>query len=169
MQEDSTNHSVLKRFDDDLTILTSIQEVLRVAYLKGMPVSDLSSLIHHDICVVLKDLLGIKLVQDRVDKVWEKCAAREQELEPTSNCLDTIRDEVKIISRNNYKSFSILDCLESVKELKQVRQITATFLALKLSSELVHSWPAHLISKKTASHWTMPVYFLRTRFFLLYN
>ena len=43
--------------------------------------------------------------------------------------------------------------------------MTATYLALKLSSELNNSWPKHLVLKKTIQHWTSPISYLKTRFF----
>ena len=57
LKEDTTNKSVLKRFDEDLRdILTIVQEVCSFSFLKGAPTSDLSSAIHHDICVILQAL-----------------------------------------------------------------------------------------------------------------
>ena len=103
---------MLKRFDQDLTIiLTTVQEILCFAYLERAPTSDLSSIIHHDICIILKNLLWIKLVQTRIDGIWANCRASGQELKPKPGCLDNIREEVNIISRDNFRLFSILDCL----------------------------------------------------------
>ena len=129
------------------------------------PTSDLSSAIHHDIYILLQELFEIKLVQVRIDGVWATCRIQRHELTPRPDCFTNIDESIKIISRDDLRAFSFLDCFKDGKELEQVRELTATFLALKLSSELIQSWPKHLVSKKTISHWTIPVLFLRTRFY----
>ena len=97
--------------------------------------------------------------------MWANCRVQGHELTPKPDCLTNIEENIKIISRDKFRSLSILDCFKDGKELEQVWELTATFLALKLSFELVQSWPKHLISKKTTSHWTIPILFLKTRFY----
>ena len=48
------NRSVIKRIDDDLSnILILIQEILRITFFKGRPISDLAALTQHDIILIL--------------------------------------------------------------------------------------------------------------------
>ena len=75
------------------------------------------------------------------------------------NAFKQIGTEVQVRSRNNYSSFSIVDCLNSKTELTQANRMTSTYLAFKLSSELKATWPA--IHKKAVLHASLPdIFFL---------
>ena len=92
------------------------------------PTSDLSSAIHHDIYILLQELFEIKLVQVKIDGVWATCRIQGQELTPRPDCFTNIDESIKIISRDDFRSFSILDCFRDGKELEQVREHIGQFL-----------------------------------------
>ena len=122
LKEDITNISILREFDADLkNILILIQQICAFAFYKGSPISDLSSLVHHDICVLLQVLLIFKLVQARIDDIWAGCRITGQELSPRQDCLTNISEDIKIISRDGFGPFSILDFFSNGQELRQVK------------------------------------------------
>ena len=145
--EDTNNRSVIKRIDEDLSnILIMIQEILRITFFKGRPISDLAALTQHDIILILTCLLISETIRNRIDIVFRTVTTKNQILTPARDCLTRSEPEIDILSRDSYQAFSIVDCLRSPEELEAITQMTSTFLALKTGQELEDSWPAHLIA-----------------------
>ena len=132
-----------------------IQEILRITFFKGRPISDLAALMQHDIILILTCLLSSKTIRNRIAIVFRIVATENQILTPARDCLTKSEPEIDILSRDSYQAFSIVDCLRSHEELEATTQMTSTFLALKTGQELEDSWPAHLIASKTTRHWSI--------------
>ena len=73
--ENTNNRSVIKRIDEDLSnILIMIQEILRITFFKGRPISDLAALTQHDIILILTCLLSSETIRNRIDIVFRAVA-----------------------------------------------------------------------------------------------
>ena len=138
-----------------MDILSLIQEGIHQGFFNGKPISDLSSIIEHDLLVLFRILLANKKFKDSMNIFFDNNSGPALD----KNAFNQIGTEVQVRSRGNYSSFSIVDCLNSKSELTQANRMTSNFLAFKLSSELRATWPA--IHKKALVHSSLPdKYFL---------
>ena len=59
MSEDTNSRSIIRSIDEDLSnILIMIQEILRITFFKGRPISDLAALVQHDVIIILTCLFS---------------------------------------------------------------------------------------------------------------
>merc|ERR1711888_397694 len=124
MSEDTNSRSIIRSIDEDLSnILIMIQEILRITFFKGRPISDLAALTQHDIILILTCLLSSEIICSRIDTVFRTVATENQRLTPAGDCLTRNKPEIDILSRDSYQVFSIVDCLRSHEELEATTQM----------------------------------------------
>merc|ERR1711895_411009 len=79
MSEDTNNRSTIRSIDEDLSnILIMIQEILRITFFKGRPISDLAALTQHDIILILTCLLSSETISSRFNTVFKAVATENQ-------------------------------------------------------------------------------------------
>ena len=119
MSEDTNSRSIIRIIDEDLSnMLIMIQEILRITFFKGRPISDLAALTQHDIILILTCLLSSETIRSRIDTVFRAVATENQILAPAGDCLTRNEPEIDILSRDSYQAFLIVDCLRSHEELE---------------------------------------------------
>ena len=88
----------------------------------------MSSIIEHDILILFRVLLSRKEFKSFINDFYDDNPGPAL----CKSALDHINTEIQICSRDDYSSFSIINCLGSKSELIQANRVTSTYLAYKL-------------------------------------
>ena len=128
-------------WDQDLAdVFSLIQEGLYLGFFnKTKNISDLLSLIEHDLLVVLRSLLADTKKKYRGNAFFNTNLTVDQGPALNRDVFKQLDIGIKIRSRDSYASFSIINCLKDPAELAEASRITSTFLASVKKQSFIES------------------------------